>query len=141
MSLERINRNVDYKVWRISSLRDYVEFLELKVTTATVLFRGQSTDHPLLPTIARLKHRRAILENEELIFAAFQRQAITFLNPVPDNSWDWLAIAQHHGLPTRLLDWTKNPLAALWFAVRKPGGKGRWPRCCMGFQTESRGYR
>jgi len=110
----------------ITSLSQFVAFIEQNCTQVHVLFRGQRSNWPLLPRIARLTLRPDddLLSAEKRMFEDFQRQALPFIGVAPKSDWDWLALAQHHGMATRLLDWTLNPLAALWFAVEVPAEGG-----------------
>jgi hypothetical protein len=110
------------KTTQIRSITEFVAYIEKNCANDGVYFRGQRQDWPLLPKMARINPRFAYgaRVTEERKLEMLKAQALPLLELRPETEWDWLALAQHHGIATRLLDWSTNPLAALWFAVEAP---------------------
>jgi hypothetical protein len=79
------------------------------------VYRGlRSHGWPLTTSLQRLGGEYYQLENH--LLRNFRKYARDFTQP-GTSVWNWLALAQHHGLPTRLLDWTYSPYVALHFAT------------------------
>jgi hypothetical protein len=120
-----------FPVWEADSFDDFCEFVEKRTRSDRRVYRGQDSDWPLVPYIGRYRRTRDVQHAEEKLFPLVKERAGKYLSAVcpsrPDNDWDWLALAQHYGLPTRLLDWTRDPFIALWFAVKaRPRAERVW---------------
>lgn len=127
------------KTRSISSITDYLEVVEAFSDEDEVLFRGQRRNSwTLAPTIGRLQLRSHtnLRETERELIRAFRRESPPYVVRDFRDDWEMLAMAQHHGLATRLLDWTANPLAGLWFAVKEPP-QNRERGCVLMFALEA----
>lgn len=109
------------KEFRVKSFVEFHECIERYDQKFTV-FRGVSNAaYDLIPKIGRTdtKFKGKPHRSERAMLEQFQDWAVPYLSFTPRNDWEWIGLMQHHGAPTRLLDWSRNPLVAAYFAVDK----------------------
>ena len=115
-----------YRIFRLASWEEF-----LKVITSRPYrhwaFRGErDAQWPLYSSISRYfqnfgVHPKAWAKQEDRILRIFKRKAHQFFDkpPEPDDDFQWLALMQHHGAPTRLIDFTWSPYVAAFFALER----------------------
>lgn len=106
--------------------------------TSSWIFRGVEDEaYELVPRVGRPDVSKDLATGDNVGYSAefetrcierFKREARPHMVIEPRSALDWLSIAQHHGLPTRLLDWTDSPLVAAYFALRAGGFVNKQPK-------------
>ena len=121
---KRIRRS--YPVFRLQSWEAFLK-LVTKPPYSNWAFRGERDERwPLYSSLSRYLQnfgvaRQAWPEQEARILRIFKRKAHQFLSKPPDadDDFQWMALMQHHGAPTRLIDFTWSPYVAAFFALER----------------------
>ena len=110
----------------ITSIKDLCGLMELEEFQdndgTTVIYRGlPDIGFQLIPKVGRFNQPRSNDPvDESLMLELFRRNSMGLTGFDLTDDWELLALAQHHGMETRLMDWTRSPLVAAFFAVQNP---------------------
>lgn len=118
--LTEINDISDDKIFSLEMYIRRIGSIQDDNQSSITWYRGHSKpEWKLLPKIYRESEdgKPFGFEADKEFITLYKSYSLPYLEKVPQNEWAWLAIMQHYGMPTRLLDFTEDPFIALGFAL------------------------